>query len=1006
VAFALPGRALMVATDILQAGYALEAAETALAFGDCLLFPKRRQLLIESRPVKLGSRAFDTLVILVEAEGKLVTKNELLRRVWHNTTVVEKNISAQIAAIRKVLGEDPELVQTDAGRGYRFTGNVRKIAGASEVPPLATSPPVTREPLSAPATNLMIPLSLLIGRERELAELQDLIASRRLVTLTGAGGIGKTRLGLEAARLALPRFADGAHVIELGPLADAELLPGAIARALEIEPGTNRTTVEQLVAVLGRKHLLLVLDNCEHLVEGVALTAEALLRGAPRLHIMTTSQEVLSAEGECIYRVSPLKVPVADTGAAAEATTYSAVRLFVERARSADAAFSLDDRSALAVSRICRRLDGIPLAIELAAACVATIGVDLLASRLDDRFQLLTGGRRTALRRHQTLSGMLDWSYGLLERAERAMLHRVTVFSGSFTLDGAVAVAAGDDAERAQAADHVTRLVRKSLVTLDIRSPVPRYRLLDTTRAYAFAKLVESGEFAAVARRHADYYRRLMEHARTGWQSTPGSELVARYAPEIDNIRAALDWALAPGGDAEIGIALAAASVQLWKLLAILAEYRDLVRLALSRLDANAGPQMRHEMLLQAALGISLLWAEGAVNAVLAAAQRTLELAERLDDTEYQLRALYVRWVHLRRLGDYRNSLAVADQFCRIAEGSADVVVILTGARMRGVSLHHLGDQTGARFALERVLEADLMEFHQSFVASFGINQRVAARSYLARILWLLGFPERAARQAELGVEEALAVGHATSHCLALCEGACFIAAMTEDLPATERLATQLMESAEAHGMGMWQGYALAFKGWVAVRRGDGSTGLRILRQAFNSFPETRVNLRHPIFLEALAEAVIGSGCADQGLEIFDDAIRESARMGGYWRMPELLRLRGEFALKRGGNTMGAAAKDFLEAADLARRQGARAWELRAATSLARLRGAQGEPDKAHAVLLPIYERFSEGLETADLRAARAVVESLRHRHEDPAADRDVLAERGQQFGRGRLPAV
>jgi predicted ATPase len=381
---------------------------------------------------------------------------------------------------------------------------------------------------------------MLVGRESELGELPGLLATHRLVTLTGAGGIGKTQLALEVARRALPCFVDGAWIVEFGSLTDPDLVPSAIARVLGIELGSNRSVTDQVVAMLRSKHLLLVLDNCEHVIDIATRSTEALLRGAPQLHILTTTQELLSAEGERVYRVSPLRVPVTDVGRAAQAMEHSAVRLFVERAQATDPAFLLDDSAAPAVSRICRRLDGIPLAIELAAACVAAIGVVVLAKGIDNRFRLLTGGRRTALKRHQTLSAMLDWSYGLLDPSERAVLHRIAIFVGGFTLDGASAVASGSDTEQARTVDQLANLIRKSLVTLDARGAIPRYRLLDTTRAYAFAKLTESGEFDIIARRHAEFYQNLMERAEASWRTPMAPQLATRYAPEIDNVAAAL----------------------------------------------------------------------------------------------------------------------------------------------------------------------------------------------------------------------------------------------------------------------------------------------------------------------------------------------------------------------------------------------------------------------------------------------------------------------------------
>jgi predicted ATPase/DNA-binding winged helix-turn-helix (wHTH) protein len=574
-----------------------KAEENRLAFGEYVIYPQRRQLLADSKIVELGSRAFDTLMALVEADGRLVTKDQLLRQVWPGTIVAEKNISVQISAVRKALGKGRSLVQTDAGRGYRFTGVICRIGCEPELSAIQRTSVAIARQSAASVTDLPVPISSLIGREHELDVLPRFVATHRLVTLTGAGGIGKTRLGLEAARLTLMHFGDGVCVTELGSVTDAELVPSTIARSLGIELSSLRNPVEQIMATLHRKHLLLVLDNCEQVIDVVAHTAERLLVGADRLHVLATSQELLAVDGEQVYDVAPLDVPNRELRNASEAMEYSAIQLFVQRAQAMRPSFTLDDSNASPISNICRRVDGIPLAIELAAARVTTIGLNEVAARLADRLRLLRGGRRTALRRHQTLRGGLDWSYGLLAEADRALLRRLAIFAGSFSLGAAVSVASADETiDRWLVTDQLADLIRKSLVTLVIRDPIPRYRLLETTRAYALEKLAETDEWASLSRRHAGYYRNLLE-AEVRWESAPAAELAATYAPEIDNIHLALTWAFAPDGDAEIGAALVAASIPLWTSLSILGECRHFVHLALSHLRTNDARSYPYEML-------------------------------------------------------------------------------------------------------------------------------------------------------------------------------------------------------------------------------------------------------------------------------------------------------------------------------------------------------------------------------------------------------------------------
>jgi predicted ATPase/DNA-binding winged helix-turn-helix (wHTH) protein len=955
-----------------EAAPVIDSGEEAFSFGEHVLLPRRRRLLAGSRHIALGSRAFDTLLILVEAEGRIVTKEELLRRVWPDTIVDETNVTVQIAAIRRALGSARDLVKTDAGRGYRIAGAVQRIAAAAEAPaPIAEAKPL---PGSAPATNLPMPISSLVGREQDLTELLKLITAHRLVTLTGAGGIGKTQLGLRTARLALPEFPDGALVVELAALTDPDLVPHAIARVI----GVNGSMIEQIILALAKKRMLLVIDNCEHVIGAAARAAEALLRGAPQLHVLATSREPLVAEGEHIYPVNPLSFPATDLADVAQGLEHSAVQLFVERARGANPLFLLDANAMPRVSKICRQLDGIPLAIELAAACVANIGLDTLACRLDDRFRLLTGGRRTALRRHQTLAAALDWSHELLTPPERAVLRRIAIFAGSFTLDSAGFVAAADDLDAAQATDIVIQLVRKSLVSFEVQRSMARYRLLDTTRTYALEKLRDSGELARVARRHAEHFRELMERAEPVWQTTPAAELIAKYAPEIDNIRVALDWAFDEAGDADIGIALAAASIPLWTLLSILGEYRDLVDRALGGL-AKGARQGRHEMLLQAALGRSFMWAKGAVAQAESAVERALELAERLGDTEYRLRALYNLWIFRLRTGAHRMSLAIARRFREAAESERDLAAMRTGARLEGVSLFHLGEHAAARIALEHAVADDDPNIRRAYVVRFGLDQRVSALTCLARVLWLQGFPDQAARAARLCVDEAKALKHVNSLCIALCVGACALSTMSGEPRDAEEFTPILMDEAVKHGLGMWQVDATALRGWLAIRRGDVSLGLDLLMTAVADFRQRRLGLHQSIYVAALAEALGTAGRVGEGLATIEEGLAEARRNEAQWCLPELLRVRGELKRRRGESDWTlAAAEDFRQSIELAARQGARSWQLRSAMSLARLDDAEGRGREAHELLAPLLASFTEGFDTADLRSAKGLLAALR----------------------------
>src|SRR6516162_445003 len=520
-------------------------APANLAFGRFQVLPHRRELLADGRPIKLGGRAFDVLMALIEARGAVVGKDALMARVWPGRVVEENNLQAHIVALRKAFGAERALIRTVSGRGYQFTGEIRILSAspdervdAGPVAPGAVAPP----------TNLPEPISELVGRDEELREILSLAAGHRLVTLTGAGGIDKTRLAIAAGRRLLPSFPDGVWLAELSALSDPSLVPAAVAAAVGLELPAGELSLQHVAQALAARRLLLVLDTCEHMINAAAGMAEAVLRASSGVHIIATSRESLRGEGEQIHLIPPLAVPAENAEDLGDLLEYGAVRLFLDRAQAAEPHFAPDQRITATIAAVCRRLDGIPLAIELAAPRAAALGIEALASRLDDRFQLLTGGRRTALPRHQTLRATLDWSYGLLTESERILLRRLAIFAGLVSLDAATAVAASPELTVTDVIEAFASLVAKSLVVAEVEGAVARYRLLDTTRAYAIEKLDESGERDRLARCHAEYYRDVFERAETESEIRPRTEWLADYERLIDNLRAALDWAFSLDG--------------------------------------------------------------------------------------------------------------------------------------------------------------------------------------------------------------------------------------------------------------------------------------------------------------------------------------------------------------------------------------------------------------------------------------------------------------------------
>jgi predicted ATPase/DNA-binding winged helix-turn-helix (wHTH) protein len=513
-----------------------------IRFGEFRLFPREQLLMRGDTALNVTARAYALLLALVEGAGGLVTKDALLQRVWAGLVVEDNNLAVQIGVLRKILGAD--AIATVPGRGYRFGLAVRTLHPTA--------------PAAAARGNVPAAVSALIGREVDLAAVQACLEAHRLTTVVGAGGIGKSRLALAAAGASRDGWRDGAWWIELAGLSDAALLVTSVAQTLGIALPDRETGPAALASALADRELLLVIDNCEHLLDGVAGLVDRLLKVAPGLRVLATSQEPLRLDAEQQYRLDPLAVPT--DAATPDAREYAALALLISRVQATQSGYALTDHDLPLAIELCRRLDGLPLAIELAAARVPLLGLRTVHDHLDERFRLLTAGSRTAMRRHQTLRAAIDWSHALLDDAQRAVFMRLGVFSGGFTLRLAQRLCADAQLDEWSVLDQVAALVEKSLVVLDRRHAEPRYRLLESTRAYALEQLAGSLQTASCLQRHArtllDFLRRVDDANMAGELRT--DEYAAQVLPELDNLRAAQAWATGLKGDRDVAVGLAA----------------------------------------------------------------------------------------------------------------------------------------------------------------------------------------------------------------------------------------------------------------------------------------------------------------------------------------------------------------------------------------------------------------------------------------------------------------
>jgi predicted ATPase/class 3 adenylate cyclase len=459
----------------------------------------------------------------------------------------------------------------------------------SDFPPLKS--------LDALPNNLPIQVTSFHGREQDLEDLKLRLIEHRLITLVGAGGVGKTRLAAQLGAEVLDHFPDGVWISDLAPITESALVSSVVAKALGVCQAQVRLTDESITQSLKGTQLLLVIDNCEHVLETVAALANAIHCHCPNVRILATSRQALGLPGEKVVRLDSLAVP--DKLANIDPTTaleFGAVALFTDRASLVDQSFRLGDDNAHIVSDICRRLDGIPLAIELAAARVNVMSVPNLAQRLDERFKVLTGGSRTALPRQKTLGALFDWSYDLLTPEERVLFNRVAIFAGSFTHDAAAFVCVDDGAEQGDVLDPIASLAEKSLMVVDRSGNQGRYRVLESTRQYALAKLAASGERERLARRHADYFCSFAQQAERSFGAIPLSEWLASLEPDVENLRATMDWALVKGQEAALGAGVAVALQMFWWHGGVEAEGIRWIELALHKIDDAEQPRVATQL--------------------------------------------------------------------------------------------------------------------------------------------------------------------------------------------------------------------------------------------------------------------------------------------------------------------------------------------------------------------------------------------------------------------------
>ncbi|WP_321945468.1 ATP-binding protein [Paraburkholderia sp. J10-1] len=909
--------------------------------------------------LRIGARAFDILEVLYRANGAILSKDDIMDAVWPGQIVEENRLQVHIAALRKLLGVDRDLIKTVPGRGYLLVARGAQTSEAAETgetrPPIATA-------LQLPSLPALV--TPLIGRAAEIEQLLDHLERGPVTTVVGAGGIGKTALALHVANEVHRRSGRTICFVELARASSSEAVLAILADTLKLPMCDGQHRADALYDVLAESGCLLVLDNAEHVIDVAAGLVEALLVRNASVRVLVTSREALHIRAESVLRLEPLAVP--ETGLATqEMLAYSAVELFLSRARSLAMDCAADERSIALAADICRRLDGLPLAIELAAARVATLGVEGVASRLDHQLDLLTGGLRSALPRHQTLRATFEWSYALLDAPSRILFRRLGCFTDAFAFDAVCAVATEPGMSIAVVVSSLGELATKSLLNVEFHGPIATYRLTKSTRAYAMEKLRDEGEVHVIASRHMRYMKKRIEesgpiHAQG---SRHGADLNARLS--LDDARTAYDWAFSENGDPAQGVALAGALVGTLLDAALVHECCERARRALDVLDTlPAGSvDVVCEMRLCAAYACTLVYVGENVETAVSLWQRVLRLAQAARDDAFVMRALWGLWNTALSIADIHASIRYATRIQQIAEHGESRSTRLLASAMLAISLHCFGEHEQARERLEFAVAA-LGEpgSEEPPCGTPGVDPLIFCNGTLARIAWLQGKPAHAMQhvQASLNPARRDTLEPTLSHLLATV--AVPLALQCGDSQAALRYLALLRSQVATHRFAVWEDYAECLSVQIDRQSNDKVSALERLEPALQRLIKRGFRRVIAPFIVLSAETLANARRFVEARARLDDAIARSETQGDYYFLPELLRARGWVELQHARALDGSAreerarceaqARHFLNAAmTLASEHGAVIWKLRAALDLATHHLERDEAAQALALL-------------------------------------------------------
>jgi predicted ATPase len=814
----------------------------------------------------------------------------------------------------------------------------------------------------------------MVGRAEDVQAVSKLLAAERFVTIVGTGGVGKTTVAVAVAHDLIDKFDGAVLFIDLGTLIAPDLTSTAVASTLGLSVRSEDAT-PSVIAHLRERRILLVLDTCEHLVEAVAPLMSRIFAEAPQAYMLATSREALRVEGEHVYNLDPLAFPPDSPElTAAVVETFPAIQVFIERAAAGGARLDLSDANASVVADIGRKLDGVALAIELAAGRVGAYGLQQTAALLDQRLTLLWPGQRTAPPRQKTLHATLEWSYTLLSNAERMVLRHLAVLVGHFTMDAALAIVASGSIEQELVFGAVDSLVAKSMVATRPAGAMMRYRLLDTTRAYALGVRIDDAELAALAGRHAAYYRDWLTQIGTDTPALSGATERLPLLSGLDNVRAALEWCFGPDGDTGLGVELAAAAAPVFLAMSLLPECHRWSRLAIEALtDATCGGG--EEMRLQTALGMSLMFMQASSDLALSALDRSLAIAEQRGDALAQLQVLGPVHMFQLRVGHFKSALHYAQRGVTVATALKDPKARTLAHALVGISLHVVGDLGAARLELETALRYDRTS-QPARMSYLGFEGQTLASIVLARTLWVQGHPSQALELVYQTVKDAERKNHPVTLAITLIY-AISVLFWTGDLDGAAQHLDRFVVHAQRHALAPYLAVGRGFRGRLAMLQGDVRSGVESLQSSLTQFHEARYELLTTPFNMSLAQGLAALDRRTEAMALMDETIDLTEANGDLIYMAELLRVKGCILLSPSTANDKDAEGCFKQSFEWSRRQGALAWELRTAIDYAALLASRGKIDDARLLLLPLMEQFTAEADTADLKSATRMLASL-----------------------------